>query len=274
MKKRSLIKQLAARLPQVRKWAVIIAFTLLGPLIIWWFRSPGGKPEYLPVLTIVHQIDQPLPLYVTVEKNFKVKVAIDLAPLRDSAWQVLNVTFPMGTKNVHLENAGKPQVLQPSEDYLFKEYDVGTVQLNINRATLTKVLQQAFGAEAYNTRLTFDLTKSIIHHSFTSKSLALFYLPMPGKGAKNKTVAIALNTPVDVVLNSSIPSPERVLPFRNLLNYDFEMHADDSGILFNFTDTSNAIFEEVIMFIVSSIFGFFSGLLIEQAMSRKLVKKE
>lgn len=252
-----------------RTWGVTIFFILIGPFAILWFRLPGSTPSAPPIITVVHQLSQPLPLAITLNKRFEVVVHIDISPLSDRRWQNLNINFPKQASKIRIIKGEDVINFTPSAFYLFKKYEVGTTQLNIKRSSLENLLKNRFKEDVFNCSIEFTLEDAIINHSFSNKSLALFYLSMPtNKLASMKTVTISLNTPINFVLVNSIPSPQRILPFKNKINYDFELTASDSGMLFNFTDTSNAIFEEIALFVISSVFGFFSGLIIERIVDK------
>lgn len=84
---------------------------------------------------------------------------------------------------------------------------------------------------------------------------------------------IKLITPMDIVdmtLESSVPEVTRILPFSTGLHYDLPTVSNDSGIMLNFRDSSRGILEEIVLFLVSGVFGFAVGLVLERTIFRTL----
>ncbi|WP_145859986.1 hypothetical protein [Pedobacter suwonensis] len=260
---------LARNLSHIRKWLLIGSFIAIGPAIIIYFRMPGKNPSHPPIITVSSQTVKALPLTVNVDENFNISCGISLHSLENQNWQQLNVNFPPGTRDISIGDIDG-LTLDSVSNYLFKIYPEGNIQFNISKTTPDSLLRGKFKNNPFSREISFKLDNAIFSHSFSNKSLIIFYLcTTSGSVSSEKKVDVNLNTPQTLVLNSSIPSAERILPLGNLLNYDFQVNDSDSGLLFNFTDTSHAIFEEITLFIISSVFGFFSGLLIEHLLKNR-----
>ena len=177
----------------------------------------------------------------------------------------LDILFPNDATDIAIDGGGKTLSFTPADNLMFKKYGEGKPShLHIRRNVLDSILRKNYTNNPYSRSISFKIKDAVVNHSFSNKSLVMFYLwRSVGKTVDYQT-KVGLKTPMEMVLNSSVPSPERILLLDSELNYDFSVNTMDSGLLFNFTDNNKAIFEEIALFIISSIFGFFSGLLIEQ----------
>lgn len=265
------IKRLLASFKKVilgkySKWILAILFTLLGPLSIYYFKSPGEYPVTLPVLNAHHTFDKPIPLSISIRDNFDASLSLDLAQCKDSLRSPIAFLLPSGAEDVILMYGSTMVDLASDDSIYYKKYEE-TLQVQViiepeDFKRLNQINQN--DTDLHGIFLRFNLKDHFIHHSYSSKSFILFYLSMAGNSkAFGKSVSISLETPINLMLNNSIPSPERILTFDNHLVYDFQNDAEDSGLLFNFTDNSKSIFEEISLFIISSFFGFFTGVIIE-----------
>lgn len=257
----------------LKRWVVIIFFTSIGPILILFFRLPGSKPTDLPILNVHNMSSEAFPLVIEIDEKFNVKLQIDFSTYPDSIWETLPILLPNGTKNIRLVIRNEEVILnEKSQVAPYTSYSTGQITIFLIKENIINFkdkLQLANNKEEsilQSVFLNFELGNSIINHSFSNKSLVLFYLPMAGNpnATAKREVKIGLQTPIDLILNNSIPEAERILPFKNMIYYDFEMDANDSGLLFNFNDTSRSILEEIILFITSGVFGFLSGFLVEK----------
>lgn len=274
-----------------RLWRLLLLVLscLIGPLLIWLFHMPSTPPDFLPILNAHHQCGKPLPLEIVVEKGFRVRIIVDLTPCQKQPdWEVINMLLPPGANHMKFWQRSFEQELaetpslggdsvaiellsygeaNPKQFFLrAKPYAAA-----LRRHLATHPSEGAPGELLEGAQLSFDLSSAVISRTFATKSLVLFYLADASHTQEGAVpYEIKLTTPVDMTLESSVPEVARILPFSTGLHYDLPTVSNDSGIMLNFRDSSRGILEEIVLFLVSGVFGFAVGLVLERTIFRTL----
>lgn len=266
-----------------RPWGLWLALilALVSPLVIVFVRLPGAAPQDLPVLNAYHRCGVPLPLKISMDNRVQPRISVDLSPCKEKPWDEVQFLLPAGARDILFSQAGFEAAIpslverhaarlvtygedKPMQLFLYRDSLATAFQAGKHSLQIDPPLEFLDGAS-----ITFRLQGAVIRRSFTTTSLILFYLPAAGDSAASRQPNIVnLDTPYALELISSVPEPARSLVFRSGIHYDVPTSADDSGLVFNFRDSSRSVVEELLFFLLSGAFGFACGVLLEEVIKR------